>query len=129
TAGVLARLARQCPCATRLPDVRVLCRAHDTSVRPLVPLACPHGGATLGCLSPVRAMVVQPPELARDVRPQLRSSLAEVGCSLHHPLGWDIGVYLDDDVGHAVAVPPLATNQTNSHDADRARRLTTRHVR
>src|SRR5437762_7075175 len=59
-------------------------------------------------------MVVQLPELARDVRPQLRSSLAEVGCGLHHPLGWNVGVHLDDNIRHAVAVPPLGMDQTNS---------------
>jgi hypothetical protein len=114
TAGGVARLDSQCPCSTAPPAVRTLCRAHDTVVRPFVPLARPHGRTTLGCLSPVRATVVQLPELPRDVRPQLRSSLAEVGGGRHHPIGRNVGVYVDDNMRQALAIPCSRWMKTRS---------------
>ncbi len=112
TADAVARLDGQCPCPTGLPYIRILGCAHDTVVRPFVPLAGPHSGAPLGGLSPVRALVVQLPEIARDVRPQVRSSLGEVGCRLHHQLGWNVGVYNDDDMRHDLTVPPLSVHHS-----------------
>src|SRR6266566_6439122 len=93
---------------TKLPgpapeDVGVDYGAADRGVRPLVALPRPDPAGdirALGALTPALTLVVHLVETRGEIRPQIRTTLREVGRRRHHTFGRQVALYAKLDPRH-----------------------------